>query len=77
MLGRYVPVRAEVEVLRSLSVHADADGLHRWVTGLAEVPDTVFVVHGEPDASSALAERLVEDDINAVVPTQFEVVRLD
>jgi metallo-beta-lactamase family protein len=77
MLGRYVPVRAEIEVLRSLSVHADADGLHSWITALAEVPETVFVVHGEPDASTALAVRLVEGDVNAVVPTQFEVVRLD
>ena len=77
MLGRYVPVRAEIDVLRSLSVHADADGLHDWISALAAVPDTVFVVHGEPAASAALAERLVDDDVNAVVPTQFEVVRLD
>ncbi len=77
MLGRYVPVRAEVDVLRSLSVHADADGLHDWISSLPAVPDTVFVVHGEPAASAALANRLVDDDVNAVVPTQFEVVRLD
>ena len=77
MLGRYVPVRAEVDVLRSLSVHADADGLHGWITALPERPDTVFVIHGEPDASAALAARLVDDDLNAVVPTQFEVVTLD
>jgi metallo-beta-lactamase family protein len=77
MLGRYVPVRADVEILRSLSVHADADGLHDWITALPERPATVFVVHGEPTASAALAERLVDDDVNAVVPTQFEVVRLE
>jgi metallo-beta-lactamase family protein len=77
MLGRYVPVRAEVAVLRSLSVHADADGLRGWIRALPEEPDTVFVVHGEPGASAALADRLVEDNINAVVPTQFELVRLD
>ena len=77
MLGRYVPVRAEVDVLRSLSVHADADGLHDWISALPAAPDTVFVVHGEPAASAALADRLVDDGVNAVVPTQFEVVRLD
>jgi metallo-beta-lactamase family protein len=77
MLGRYVPVRAEVDVLRSLSVHADADGLQAWIRSLPDRPDTVFVVHGEPAASAALAERLVVDDVNAVVPTQFEVVTLD
>jgi metallo-beta-lactamase family protein len=76
MLGRYVPVRAEVDILRSLSVHADADGLHDWINALPAVPDTVFVVHGEPEASAALADRLVDDGVNAVVPTQFEVVRL-
>ena len=76
MLGRYVPVRAEVSVLQSLSVHADADELHGWVSALPAQPDTVFVVHGEPDASAALASRLVDDGINAVVPTQFELVRL-
>jgi metallo-beta-lactamase family protein len=77
MLGRYVPVRAEVSMLRSLSVHADADGLLDWVTALPERPDTVFVVHGEPAASAALADRLVDAEVNAVVPTRFEVVRLD
>ena len=77
MLGRYVAVRAEVSVLRSLSVHADADGLHRWISALPEPPETVFVVHGEPEASAALADRLVDDEINAVVPKQFELVQLD
>jgi metallo-beta-lactamase family protein len=77
MLGRYVPVRAEVDVLRSLSVHADSDGLHDWIEALPQRPDTVFVVHGEPDASVAFADRLVADDVNAVVPKQFEVVQLD
>jgi len=76
MLGRYVPVRAEVMTLRSLSVHADADGLASWVNGLSEPPDTVYVVHGELDASTALADRLVDDGLTAVVPTQFERVRL-
>jgi hypothetical protein len=33
-------------------------------------------VHGEEDASAALAERLIGVGINAVVPTQYEVVRL-
>jgi metallo-beta-lactamase family protein len=74
MLGRYVPVRAEVTVLRSLSVHADADGLVRWITGLPARPDTIFVVHGEPAASAALGARLVDDGHNAVLPRPLERV---
>ena len=76
MLGRYVPVRAEISMLQSLSVHADADELHDWIGALPQRTDTVFVVQGEPDASAAMASRLVDDDVNAVVPAQFELVRL-
>ena len=76
MLGKYVPVRAEIDVLRSLSVHADADGLAGWIGALPAAPRTVFVVHGEPKASSALADRLVADGHHAVVPRPFERVRL-
>jgi metallo-beta-lactamase family protein len=76
MLGRYVPVRADVLTLRSLSVHADADGLVEWIASLARPPRTVFVVHGEPDSSEALAARLIDDGVTAVVPHQFERVRL-
>ncbi len=77
LLGRYVPVRSEVAVLRSLSVHADAAELHGWIDALPKRPDTVYVVHGEPDASSALACRLVDADIQAVVPTRHEIVWLE
>jgi metallo-beta-lactamase family protein len=76
MLGRYVPVRAEIDVLRALSVHADADELVGWVHDLSERPRTVFVVHGEDVASHALADRLIADGHNAVVPRQFERVRV-
>lgn len=74
MLGRYVPVRAEVSVLRSMSVHADADGLVRWIDALPARPDTIFVVHGEPAASEALGARLVDDGYNAVLPRPLERV---
>jgi metallo-beta-lactamase family protein len=76
MLGRYVPVRAEVMQLRSLSVHADAAGLTAWIEQLPRRPSTVYVVHGEPDASTTLAERLTDRGFTAVVPTQHERVRL-
>lgn len=74
MLGRYVPVRAEIDVLRNLSVHADADELVAWIERLPEPPGTVFVVHGEESASEALADRLADRGCNAVVPRPQERV---
>jgi metallo-beta-lactamase family protein len=78
LLGRYVPVRAEVVDLPDFSVHADSEELTGWLGAMPKRPETCFVVHGEPGASSALARRLRDDlDWNAVVPRHLEQVRLD
>jgi metallo-beta-lactamase family protein len=81
-LGRYVSVRARIEVFHGLSVHADADDLVTWLAGPTGAepppPSVCFVVHGQPTASAALARRL-HDDLGwlAVVPDDGELVRLD
>jgi metallo-beta-lactamase family protein len=77
LLGRHVPVRAEIAMVDTFSVHADADELVNWL-GAAPAPDTAYVIHGEPAASNALASRLHwELDWTAVVPNHGECVRLD
>jgi metallo-beta-lactamase family protein len=80
-LGRYLPVRCEVEVFEGMSVHADADDLLRWLAGTPrEVaqPAVCYLVHGEEESSAVLADRLRHElGWLAVVPHQGEVVRLD
>jgi metallo-beta-lactamase family protein len=56
--GRWVEVKAEVTELPMLSAHADSDELVRWLSGFRRPPRRVFIVHGEPDASEALRERI-------------------
>lgn len=75
--GRYVPVRAEIVVDDEFSVHADADDVLGWLRRMPSPPSTVYVVHGERDASRALADR-VRDELDwcAVVPELGEKVRL-
>jgi metallo-beta-lactamase family protein len=77
MHGRYVPVRAEVVSVEGFSVHADSDDIVAWLSSEPEPPDVVYVVHGEPEASEALATR-VRDQLGwlAVVPADAEVVRV-
>jgi metallo-beta-lactamase family protein len=58
MHGRDFPFRAEVLQVHGLSGHADAEELVAWVAAAPERPRTVFVNHGEPEASAALAERV-------------------
>jgi metallo-beta-lactamase family protein len=57
--GRDVPVRAAVRRIEALSGHADRGELLRWLGGLAP-PRTTHLVHGEPPAAAALANRLRE-----------------
>lgn len=74
--GEYVPVRAEVVQLDAFSAHADANQLVDWATA-APPPKTAYLVHGEPEAAEALAQRLhIDHGWAAVVPRDGERVLL-
>ena len=73
--GQYVRVRAEIVVDPTFSVHADAPELVAWLAEMPEPPQTVYVVHGEPDASTALAEQVRASlDATVVIPRLGERV---
>jgi metallo-beta-lactamase family protein len=54
MLGQVVPVRATIMVSDSYSAHADQGEILRWLGGFTRPPETTYIVHGEPDAATAL-----------------------
>ncbi|MGY4494738.1 MBL fold metallo-hydrolase RNA specificity domain-containing protein [Pseudomonas sp. TE3610] len=56
--GTEVPIRAEVVTMQSMSAHADADQIMRWLGGFATPPRHTYVVHGEPAASDTLRRRI-------------------
>ena len=77
MLGRYVPVKAEVVNVQAFSVHADQAELIGWLRAAARPPAAVYVVHGDPDAAEALRAAIVKElGWNAAVARQLERVRL-
>jgi metallo-beta-lactamase family protein len=77
MFGRYHPVRAKVFSV-DLSAHADQGNLVSWLGTAQPPPGMIFVNHGEPAASQALA-RAVEDrlELHPVVVRPGERIRLD
>jgi metallo-beta-lactamase family protein len=78
MLGRYVPVRAEIVDASAFSVHADRSELLAWVAGASAPPGLCFVVHGEPGPAQALREGLAERlGIPAVVARHGEKVCIE
>jgi metallo-beta-lactamase family protein len=61
LLGRIVPVAARIERLDSMSAHADADEIMRWLSGFERAPRITYLVHGEPPGLNALAARIARD----------------
>jgi metallo-beta-lactamase family protein len=53
--GRPMILRAQVFKMNGLSAHADRPGLEAFIRAHARTLKNAFVVHGEPDASEALA----------------------
>jgi len=56
--GRNIPVEAKIENLTGLSGHADYDETLAWLMGLNRSPEKIFIVHGEPESSDSLAEKI-------------------
>lgn len=75
--GRYIPVRAEVVGLEEFSSHAGSDDLMAWLAAAPQPPQNCFAVHGEPQSSQRLADRINHDfGWCAVVPRLHERVRI-
>jgi metallo-beta-lactamase family protein len=58
LLGRIYPVAARVERIDSMSAHADAAEIMRWLSGFAGPPRMTYLVHGDPMALAALSAKI-------------------
>ncbi|MCG9968058.1 MBL fold metallo-hydrolase [Pelotomaculum terephthalicicum JT] len=77
IFGDEIAVRADVRSIDGYSAHADQAELMEWVRGFQIPPREIFVVHGEPDSSNALAGLIrAELGFNATVPTWRQTVNL-
>lgn len=73
--GVYLPVRAEIYNLNSLSAHADQLEILEWVA--TAKPKRIALIHGEPQASDALRVLLKDRlDIEVTVAKYQEEIQL-
>jgi metallo-beta-lactamase family protein len=78
VFGEPVAVRAEISSLDELSGHADHGELLAWMKPLASQLKRVFLVHGEPAQSQALASAIRQQyGVEVTVPSPGESFRLD
>lgn len=76
--GEYIPIRAEVTAINSLSAHADAGEIIDWLKHFEKPPKQTFITHGEPDASDALRLKIKEQlDWETYIPDYLESVNLE
>jgi len=58
MMEKKIPVKAAIHTLSGYSAHADQTMLVNWVKSMPKPPGKITLVHGEPHAQKALAQRL-------------------
>ncbi len=56
--GKDVPIKAHVESISGFSGHADYNEILAWLMGFNRPPEKTFIVHGEPDSSASLADKI-------------------
>ena len=59
--GRDIPVAATIERVDSMSAHADAGEILRWLSGFSTPPAMTYLVHGEPSALEVLRARVADE----------------
>lgn len=72
-----IEVQARIEVIHGLSGHADYYEILHWAESIKRAPKRVFITHGEPEQSEAMAQHLrSERGWDCHLPTLDETVTL-
>jgi metallo-beta-lactamase family protein len=74
--GQDIPVLAHVEQMDSMSAHADANEIMRWLSGFRTPPALTCLVHGEPGPMDALKAR-IERELHWTVRTPGHQEKID
>ena len=78
LLGEEVNVALEIHDLEGFSGHADQRVLLDWLNNFTKKPKKVFLVHGEIEASTALANEIENKfNIKTIIPTLGSSYKID
>ncbi|WP_438710903.1 MBL fold metallo-hydrolase RNA specificity domain-containing protein [Aquimarina muelleri] len=77
LFGKYYPVKAKIHQIESLSAHADQQELLDWMGTIKNIPEKVFLIHGEATAADALRVKIQDTyswEVN--IPKLHEIVEI-
>lgn len=73
IMNKELDVQARIESLDTFSAHAGRNELLNWLRAFEDFPRTVFLNHGEPYATSSMAEAVrSEFDAEVIIPKANE-----
>eukprot|EP01089_Gocevia_fonbrunei_P018169 TRINITY_DN6085_c0_g3_i1.p2 TRINITY_DN6085_c0_g3~~TRINITY_DN6085_c0_g3_i1.p2 ORF type:complete len:457 (+),score=71.10 TRINITY_DN6085_c0_g3_i1:2200-3570(+) len=77
LFGKYYPVKAKIHHLESLSAHADQSELLHWMEEIDNIPETVFLIHGEPTSLDAFRVKIRDvHGWNVQIPKLNEIQKI-
>jgi metallo-beta-lactamase family protein len=71
IFGEPYDLKCQVEVFDEFSAHADRNDLINWVRQGKNRWQKIFLVHGEPESSKALAEAFIAEGLKEVIVPQL------
>lgn len=75
--GKYYPVKATINNIASLSAHADQHDLINWMSNIKNIPEKVFLIHGEPAALDAFRVKIKDTyNWNVSIPKLTDVEKV-
>jgi metallo-beta-lactamase family protein len=75
--GKYYPVNATIKTIESLSAHADQNDLIHWMGNIKNIPEKVYLIHGEPTALDAFRVKIKATyGWHATIPKLTDVEKL-
>lgn len=75
--GKYYPVKATIKSIESLSAHADQQDLLNWMRTIKNIPEEVYLIHGEPTALDAFRVKIQDTyNWNVSIPKLADVKKI-
>ncbi|WP_142786297.1 MBL fold metallo-hydrolase RNA specificity domain-containing protein [Changchengzhania lutea] len=77
LFGKYYSVKATIKHVESLSAHADQHDLLNWMGHIKNIPETVYLIHGESTALDAFRLKIKDSfNWNVKIPKLSDVEKV-
>ncbi len=75
--GKYYPVKAAIKSIESLSAHADQKDLLNWMSDIKNIPEKVYLIHGELTVLDVFRVKIKETyNWNVMIPKLLDIDKL-